>query len=268
MIDCQFVRGDCLHVLSKLPSASVDSFVTDPPYGINLKMHWNRNRPLSIAGDGRNQARLIWSTFLAEAHRLAKPDTAHIFFGTWKSIWIKQLLEEHFQVKGCIVWFKNTWGMGYWLRPRWELAWLCHKGKPAILGAAPPDVWQFNRDHRLIHPCQKPVDLLRQAIRTVCPPGGLVADPFAGVASCALASIKEDRRWFGIEIDPRHHRLGLERLSHEVKTALTSRAARTFFDLHNPINDPKNADQRCAPCKLPPGNPSPVQSTNFPQNDP
>lgn len=145
---------------------------------------------------------------LPEAQRVARPDTAHLFFGTWKSLW-----------------YKNTWGMGYRLRPRWELAWYCHKGKPPFVSPAPPDVWECNRDHRLRHPCQKPVDLLRRAIRFACPPGGTVADYFAGIASTAVAAITEDRHFIGSELDRRHHKLGQARIK-EAKIARDSRAAR------------------------------------------
>ncbi len=104
----------------------------------------------------KTRARQLWKNFLPHAERIAKPNTAHLF-GTWKSTWIKDLLAEHFDVKGCIVWYKSTWGLGYYLRPRWELAWYCHKGKPPIPAKAMPDVWEHRRDGRLLHPCQKPI---------------------------------------------------------------------------------------------------------------
>lgn len=211
--DVRMIRGHCLHHLAQIPDASIDAIVTDPPYGIDLKLRSNRKRPATIRGDGLAHARRLWSEFLPHAARVARPDTAHLFFGTWKSIWIAELLARHFAVKGCIVWYKNTWGYGWYIRPRWELAWYCHKGAPPIPAKAPPDVWEFKRDHRLLHPCQKPVDLLRAAIRFVAPCGGHILDPFAGIGSTGVAAVQEGCSFTGIEIDPRHATLARRRLA-------------------------------------------------------
>ena len=207
------LRGECVGRLRDLPAESIDSFVTDPPYGIELALKCSRRRPATILGDGKLEAYKLWKRWLPEAARVAKPNTAHLVFGTWKSIWMKQLLEEHFTVKGCIVWDKKCISLGYYVRPRWELIWLCHKGKPAKPVKAPADVWQICRELKPQHPCQKPVALLRQCIRLVCPPGGLVADPFAGIGSTALAAIAEGRDFWGCELDPRFHQLGLRRVA-------------------------------------------------------
>ena len=102
-------RGDCRRHLARMADASIDAFVTDPPYGIELSLQWTRQKKV-VRGDGRLEARRLWADFLPHAARLAKPDTAHLFFGTWKSIWIADLLREHFDGKGCVVWYKNTWG--------------------------------------------------------------------------------------------------------------------------------------------------------------
>ncbi|MGE5608852.1 MAG: DNA-methyltransferase [Bacillota bacterium] len=154
--------------------------MTDPPYGIALQLKCNRIRPATIIGDGRQEAPKLWRSFLPELARVAKDNTAHLVFGTWKSIWMKDLLSEHFTVKGCIVWDKRCIGLGYYLRPRWELIWYCVKGNPPKPRKAPADIWECLRELRPLHPCQKPVALLRRCIQFVSRPGDLVCDPFAG----------------------------------------------------------------------------------------
>ncbi len=228
----KIIRGDCLHKLANLPDASIDAFVTDPPYGIDLCLRTNPTRPVVI-GDGRDEARRLWADFLPHAARLAKPHTAHVFFGTWKSIWIAELLARHFTIKGCVVWRKNTWGLGWHLRPQWELFWLCHKGRVPKPIKAEPDVWDCRRDHRLLHPCQKPVELLRRCIRLVLPDPrmrrrAMICDPFAGIASTALAAVQEGvRNFLAIERDPRYARLGRQRLAAILpRFACDTRAAR------------------------------------------
>jgi site-specific DNA-methyltransferase (adenine-specific) len=209
-----FQRGDALRLLRALPDESVDSFVSDPPYGISLKLGTTSNLGLarSIAGDGPAEARQLWRAWVPEAYRAAKPNTAHLIFGTYKSPWMHRVLSKHFAVKGCIVWDKRQISLGYYLRPRWEMIYLCHKGKPPKPVPAPADIWTVNRQHRPLHPCQKPIDLMQKAVVYACPPGGIVVDHFAGIASTGVAALLEGRRFIGAEIDPRHHKLGTRRL--------------------------------------------------------
>jgi site-specific DNA-methyltransferase (adenine-specific) len=54
-----------------------------------------------------------------------------------------------------------------------------------------------------IHPTEKPVGLLEILIRTSCPPGGIVADFFAGSAGCGEACAHSGRSYIGTETDPK-----------------------------------------------------------------
>jgi DNA modification methylase len=205
------LRADALQALRMLPNNSIDTFVSDPPYGIDLRLGTTRNAR-SIAGDGKTEARKLWRAFVPEAHRAAKPDSAHIFFGTWKSPWMHSVLSHHFSVRGCIAWNKRMFGLGYYLRPQWELAFFCVKGKPPRALKVPGDVWEHTRETRPLHPCQKPITLLRRAVALVARPGDLVCDPFAGIGSTGVAAVAERCRFLGIEICARHAALGSRRI--------------------------------------------------------
>lgn len=50
------------------------------------------------------------------------------------------------------------------------------------------------------HPTVKPIDLMRQLVRLVTPPGGVVLDPFAGSGTTLLAARREGFRAIGIEM--------------------------------------------------------------------
>jgi site-specific DNA-methyltransferase (adenine-specific) len=234
-------RGDGLHLLAGLPDASIDTFVSDPPYGIELSLQWTGKKKAII---GEAEARRLWRDFVPQAYRAAKPNTAHVFFGTWKSPWMHDVLAESFQVKGCVVWYKRQWGLGYYLRPRWELAFLCHKGKPPLPAKAEGDVWECARDGRLQHPCQKPVELLRRAVRLVLPGGasGIVCDPFAGIASTGVAALLEGHRFIGREISARYARMGLARLETVARDSRAMRDSQRAFEMG--LNDRKSSIER------------------------
>ncbi len=56
-----------------------------------------------------------------------------------------------------------------------------------------------SREARNTHPTVKPLELMRWLVRLVCPPGGLVLDPFTGSGSTGAATLIEGRRFCGIE---------------------------------------------------------------------
>ena len=53
---------------------------------------------------------------------------------------------------------------------------------------------------RNMHPCVKPVALMRQLVRLVTPPGGIVLDPFVGSGSTGMAARLEGARFVGIDL--------------------------------------------------------------------
>ena len=66
-----------------------------------------------------------------------------------------------------------------------------------------------DRDHQT----QKPVELIAQLVRVVCPPGGVVLDPFAGSCTTAQACAETGRHYVCIERDPDHCETGRQRLT-------------------------------------------------------
>lgn len=93
------------------------------------------------------------------------------------------------------------------------------------LGKNPEDVWQdiedvwnipnvkSNHVEKTDHPCQFPVGLIERLVLSMTVPGGLVFDPFAGVASAGVAAAIHDRRFWGCELSPDYAKTGLERLN-------------------------------------------------------
>lgn len=63
-----------------------------------------------------------------------------------------------------------------------------------------------------VHPTVKPTDLMRWLVRLVCPPGGMVLDPFAGSGTTGLACLDEGCEFTGIEITPEYADIADQRL--------------------------------------------------------
>jgi len=51
-----------------------------------------------------------------------------------------------------------------------------------------------------LHPTVKPLALMRHLVRLVCPPNGVVLDPFLGSGTTAVAAVLEGFEWVGCEL--------------------------------------------------------------------
>lgn len=65
----------------------------------------------------------------------------------------------------------------------------------------PASIWRFPKPHPSValHATEKPVDLLRYAIRTYTDPGGVVLDNCCGTGSTLIAAKLEGRNFIGID---------------------------------------------------------------------
>jgi site-specific DNA-methyltransferase (adenine-specific) len=69
-------------------------------------------------------------------------------------------------------------------------------------------------------PTVKPLDFVRWLCRLVCPPGGVVLDPFCGSGTTAEACIVEGFRCITIDRDPVALQLAMERLRKPIQPVL------------------------------------------------
>ena len=94
-------HGDCLDVLTSLPDASVDSVVTDPPYGLDfMGKHWDTG---SVAFDT-----VVWAHCL----RILKPGGHLLAFGgtrTWHRL-VCAVEDAGFEIRDNIAWL---YGQGF-----------------------------------------------------------------------------------------------------------------------------------------------------------
>lgn len=77
-------------------------------------------------------------------------------------------------------------------------------------GVTPFNIWPLeetpnvfpicNNQNPTGHSASTPIKLCRNLVKYLCPPGGVVLDPFCGHGSVGLAAIEEGRRFLGIEI--------------------------------------------------------------------
>ena len=223
------VTADCLDFLAKIPDASVQLIVCDPPYNIQLA-HWDVHADY-----------LAWAAkWLAEAERVLAPTGSLALFGglqyqaeagSGDLLTLIHHLRRHSSMllANLIVWnYPN--GMSahrFFANRHEEIAWFGRTSKyyfdldsvrepydeatkAAYLkdkrlrpesvekGRNPTNVWQMprlngNSKERVGHPTQKPREVIQRVVRALSYPGSVVLDFFAGSGVTTRVAIEEGR---------------------------------------------------------------------------
>ena len=223
----------------------IDLTVTDPPYGIEYDAHVVAERDKSatrayslrstIEGDEVDEAAfeiLIdqvvasvrqFSTDAAACYMFSGSDLSHVVKHALDAcygrrckelVWVKErgnLSPEHYSRRHELIYY--TWTKGArWFGEAGETTVLEHH-KPSSFGYELDDGSKNTGNTSLIHPTQKPVDLLIRLIENSSAPGDSVLDPFLGSGSTAVAAVKTRRRFYGMDIDPLWVAATLDRLT-------------------------------------------------------
>lgn len=197
------IHGDCLEEIGQLKDGSVACLLSDPPYGIGLRVRKGRSETGKIVNDDEKAFPLLDQTLAAMKPKL-KPDASVYIFCSWKVVAkFMAITEKHFSIKNLLVWVKHCHGHSHdgkgWLE-RHELCIYAVNGDHRTVGTRPANVLEYVRtnDH---HPCEKPVDLLKFIIEKSTVPGELVVDPFAGSGSTGVAAQELGRKFTLFEIE-------------------------------------------------------------------
>lgn len=74
-------QGDCLEIMKDIPNESVDLIVTDPPYLMNYKTNYRKDKSHKFCNPikGDNDSLLIHN-YILECYRIMKNNTAMYMF--------------------------------------------------------------------------------------------------------------------------------------------------------------------------------------------
>lgn len=203
----RLLHGDCIELLSGIPSNRFDFVLTDPPYLANYLARDGRTVPNDNGGDWVKPAFreiyrvLRWNRFCVSFYGWHKADK---FLAAWR--------EVGFRVVGHLTFIKHYASTERFVRYQHENAYLLAKGSPKKPARTIPDVleWKYSGNH--LHPTQKPVSVLTPLVESFSRPGDVVLDPFCGSGSTLLAARSANRRFLGIELSKQYFDLAEQRL--------------------------------------------------------
>lgn len=243
----KIVLGDCVEELKKLPDASAQLIIADPPYNIGpafgIEKEWERSHDW-----------IPWvKEWLRECYRVLAPGGSIFVYGIHHYIGFVQveMYNLGLEYRRMIIWnYENGWSRSTkTLATHYEpLLWfskgsdftyhtirepyksterlknkITKNGKvwtPHPEGRRAGDVWQFPvlsgrrfAEERTEHPTQKPLSLTDRIVRHFSNEGDLVVVPFAGSGTECVSAARNGRRYWGCEIKPEYVELVESRLN-------------------------------------------------------
>ena len=216
------IQGDMLEVMNGIPDNSIDMIVTDPPYLIDYKTNYRKNKQHDFCSaiKGDNDKNLI-KYAIKESYRILKPNSAMYMFCSPNTIdFFKVEVERYFKIKNIIIWKKNNWTAGDLqasFGKQYEMIILANKGRKKFNGKRLTDIWEFDRvsGKKQLHQNQKPVELIEQMIEKHSNAGDLVVDMFMGSGSTGVACKNLNRKFIGIELDKEYFEIAKRRIENE-----------------------------------------------------
>ncbi len=220
MSEIKLYNGDCLEVMKELPDNSVDLIVTDPPYLINYKTNYRKNKKHDFCSVIKNDNNFeMISDYIKECYRIIKDNSAMYMFCSFDKVdYFKQELEKaKFKIKNMIIWVKNNWTAGdlsAQFGKQYEIIFLANKGRKKFNGKRITDVWNFDRvsGSKQFHQNQKPVNLIEQCIIKHSNENDIIFDGFMGSGTTGVACKNLNRNFIGIEIDEEYFEIAKKRI--------------------------------------------------------
>ena len=230
----QIHHGDCLAVMSRMPTASVNLVVTSPPYNLlnssgNGMKNGNGGKWAGAAlmqGYAGHADRMPHADYvdwqrecISQMLRALTPDGAIFYNHKWRVQ--RGLLQDRadimdgFPVRQIIIWQRAggfNHNPGYFL-PTYEVIYLIANSEFRLAPKAGGigDVWQIRQDRGNPHPASFPVELARRAIAATT--AEVVLDPFIGSGTTAVAALREGRQYIGIDLSEEYCRMARQRVA-------------------------------------------------------
>lgn len=203
-------NGDSLEILETLKDGSIDIVLTDPPYGINYISNRSLNSDSitrrGLLNDGRDESlTLLDKTCKILSTKCA--ENSHLYFFCNWSVFsnFESIISKYFTIKTPIVWDKGNKGSGD-LDNDWgnqtEIIIFCIKGKK-LINERRGNLISVPRLHtsKMVHPTQKPKELIKQILDVSYVKGDFVVDPFMGSGVTIKVCNEIKAQSLGIELD-------------------------------------------------------------------
>ena len=232
---------------------------TDPPYNVDYDPEARPNGPCSAERKARPLGKICNDKKSPEEFR-AFLDLVYgnidLALEPGRAIYIchadteghhfrNAFIAQPWKLQSCIIWKKTVLVFGradyHWMHEPILYGWKDGSAHVYHGDRKQTTIWEFATDHfnkgksdtkGYVHPTQKPVALIEQAINNSTVAGEIVFDPFGGSGSTLIACEKTGRRARLLEVDPKYVDVIIRRWeAFTGKTARLENDGRTFGEL-------------------------------------
>lgn len=225
--------GNCIELLRKIPSGSINQIFADPPYNLSGSTFQTVQSGKMVTCDKGD-----WDII----------DDIHAFNEAWVkecirvladdgTIWISGTLHNHpsigvilkklnLWIINDVIWFKRNAApllSKNRLAPSTELIWVASKSKKYYFdydmakmingGKQMRNLWEINAErHKTSHPTEKPETLLERIILLGSKEGDTILDPFTGSGTTGVVAKRLKRNFIGFEISPEYFDIAQNRI--------------------------------------------------------
>lgn len=220
-------QGDCLDIMPLIPDNSVDCFVSDVPYklvqgGVTGKLSakitgvaLNFENKNTKNGNGNfNHNEIKFSEWLPNVFRILK-DKSHCYIMV-NDRNLQELLNEatkcKFKLLNVLVWNKNNAMPNHWYMKNAEFIIMLRKGGAKYINnQGEKQIIQIDNVRKKQHPTEKPTDLMKILIGNSTNENDVVLDSFMGTGATCLAAKELNRKYIGIEKEPKYYEIACRR---------------------------------------------------------
>lgn len=212
----KLMMGDCLELMSEIPGKIVSAVLCDPPYGIDYqstRVEKAKRKP-KIRND-----KTPFVYFIPHLNRILKDDGCVFVFTRWdvQQSFLDAMKDNGLKVRNVLIWDKVIHGMGDLKRAygsRYESIIFASGKDFRFVEKRPQDIIRCQRVQpmKLVHPNEKPVQLLETLIRQTVQQNGVVLDCFMGSGATGIACMNTNRRFIGMEMDPKYFEIAKQRI--------------------------------------------------------
>lgn len=246
----QLLNGDCLDILGKLDKESFDLIFADPPYFLsNGGITCRSGKMVSVnkaewdMGMNFEEKHRFNRKWIKKCKRVLKSDGTIWISGTFHNIYSIgfALEQEGFKILNNITWQKSNpppnLGCRAFTHSTETILWAKKVSKKSKYtfnyklmkelngGKQMKDVWlgsTTSKKEKVYgkHPTQKPIYLLEKIIEASTNEGDIILDPFCGSGTTGVASIKNNRKFIGIDSNMEYLKISEKRIMEQCKEIL------------------------------------------------
>lgn len=220
---------NCISIIDRmiLKDYKVDLIITDPPYKVTTRGGYTSAGGMMLddkmrKGDVFKENEIKINDWLPKLYSVLK-DKGHCYImcnNKNLQSYLNAVAPAGFQLVKTMIWAKDNKIMSQAYMSQIEFILFLRKGAfVKINNCGTSDLLSYPNkktkgiDGNPIHPTEKPIELMETLIENSSKENEIVFDPFMGVGTTCIASVKTNREFIGVELDESYFKIANERIN-------------------------------------------------------